>query len=159
MSRFARFALPQPGNQRLRHSFLVRFHGGLVPTLWRLAELVLQAANRRGEAVEIVEWPGGEPRQIDLDVTPQVFAAVRNGRMTVPLGKEPNLAVVAGLPWGSIATVHSAGDKLYRIVGPASWQTDKWALPVFPTDADGLPEYENEAAKLRRSLGLESASV
>jgi hypothetical protein len=159
MSRFARFALPQPGIQRFCHSFLVRFHGGLVPTLWRLAELVLQAAQKRGEHVEIVEWPGGEPKQIDLDVTPDVFASVRKGRMTVPLGKQPDLAVVAGLPWGSMATVHSAGDKLYRIVGPAIWQTDKWSLPVFSTDAEGLPEYENEGARLRRSFGLESASV
>ena len=124
-----------------------------------VAELVLQAAQKRGESVEIVEWPGGEPSQIDLDVTPQVFAAVRKGRMTVPLGKQPNLAVVAGLPWGSIATVRSSGDKLYRIVGPAIWQTDKWSLPVFPTDADGLAGFETAAAKLRRSLGLESATV
>ena len=79
--------------------------------------------------------------------------------MTVPLGKQPDLAVIGGLPWGSIATVHSAADKLYRIVGPAIWQTDKWALPVFPTDADGLAGCETEAAKLRRSLGLESAKV
>ena len=124
-----------------------------------VAELVLQAAQRRGAHVEIVEWPGGEPRQIDLNVTPKVFASVRKGRMTVPLDAQPDLAVVAGLPWGSIATVHSAGDKLYRIVGPATWQTDKWALPVFPTDADGWGGCETEAAKLRRSLGLEVASV
>ena len=79
--------------------------------------------------------------------------------MTVPLGKQPDLAVVAGLPWGSIATVHSAGDKLYRIVGPAIWQTDQWSLPVFPTDADGLAGCETVAVKVRRSLGLEAASV
>jgi hypothetical protein len=124
-----------------------------------VAELILQAAQRRGEAVEIVEWPGGEPKQIDLDMTAEVFASVRKGRMTVPLGEMPDLAVVAGLPWGSIATVHSAGDKLYRIVGPAIWQTDKWSLPVFLTDAEGLAGCETEAAKVRRSLGLESAWV
>jgi hypothetical protein len=124
-----------------------------------VAELVLQAAKRRGEHVEIVEWPGGEPKQIDLDVTPEVFAAVRKGRMTVPLGKHPDLAVVAGLPCGSIATVHSAADKLYRIVGPAIWQIDKWSLPLFPTDAEGLAGCETEAARLRQGFGLEPASV
>ena len=96
---------------------------------------------------------------IDLEVTPEVFASVKRGRMTVQLGKQPDLPVVAGLPWGSIATLHSTGDKLYRIVGPASWQTDKWSLPVFPTDAEGLAGIETEAARLRRSLGLEFASV
>src|ERR1700722_15900391 len=119
-----------------------------------VAELVLQAAQRRGVSVEIVEWPGGEPQQIDLNVTPEVFACVRKGRMTVPLGKQPDVAVVGGLPWGSIATVRSAAGKLYRIVGPAIWQTDKWSLPVFPTDAEGLTGCETEAAKMRRSLGL-----
>ena len=123
-----------------------------------VSELVLQAAQRRGESVEIVEWPGGEPRQLDLNVTPEVFASIRKGRMTVPLGKQPDLAVVGSLPWGSIATVHSAADKLYRIVGPAIWQTDKWCLPVFPTDAEGLAGCETEAAKVRRSLGLEVAT-
>jgi hypothetical protein len=68
---------------------------------------------------------GGGPRPINLDVTPVFFAAVRKGRMTVPLGKQPDLAVVADLPWGSIATVHSPKDRLYRIAGPPIWQTDK----------------------------------
>ena len=53
--------------------------------------------------------------------------------------------------------VHSAGDNLYRIVGPATWQTDKWAFPVFPTDADGLLACENKAANVRRRLGREPA--
>src|ERR1019366_2914812 len=87
-----------------------------------VAELVLQAAQRRGEHVEIVEWPGGEPRQIDLEVTPEVFASVRKGRMTVPLGATTDLAQLAGLPWGSTATIHSAVNRLNRIVGPACWQ-------------------------------------
>ena len=124
-----------------------------------VAELMLKAAQRRNDSVEIVEWPGGEPRQIDLEVTPQVFASVKRGRMTVPLIGNVNLAEVAGLPVGTIATIHSAGNKLHRIVGPASWQTDKWCLPVFPTDADGLAEFEMAAATLSGNLGLKPASV
>lgn len=124
-----------------------------------VAELVLQAAQRRCEPVEIVEWPGGEPDQIDLEVTPDVFASVRKGRKTVPLGETTDLAQFGGLSWGSIATVHSRDEQLSRIVGPAIWHTDKWCLPVFPTDADDLPEYEKEAARLRLSLGLEPAST
>jgi hypothetical protein len=124
-----------------------------------VAELVLQAAQRLGESVTIVEWPGGEPVQIDLKVTPDVFSSVRKGRKTVPLGQATDLAQVGALSWGSIATVRSEDDQLHRVVGPAIWQTDKWSLPVFPTNASALPEYENEAARLRRSLGLEPASV
>jgi hypothetical protein len=125
-----------------------------------VAELVLKAAKKRGVPVEIVEWPGDEPRQIDLDVTPQVFAAVRKGRMTVPLGNRPELAEVGGLPWCSIATLQAKGDKLHRVVGPAILQTNGWALPVlycFFDPATGLSEYEKEAEKLRGGWGLTPA--
>jgi hypothetical protein len=136
-----------------------RYDGEIACHRSTVAELVLNAAQRRGEPVEVVEWPGGKPGYVNLDVTPQVVAAVKRGRMTVPLDKQPDLAVVAGLPWGSIATVCSDGKKLHRVVGPAFWQTDKWSLPVFPTDADVLADFETKAATLRRSLGLETASV
>jgi hypothetical protein len=122
-----------------------------------VAELVLNAAKKRGVQVEIVEWPGGEPRRIDLGVTPQVFAAVRKGRMTVPLGSEPDLAELAGLPWCSIATLQAKGEKLHRVVGRAISQTTGWALPVlycFLDPATGLTEYKKEAEKLRKDWGL-----
>lgn len=124
-----------------------------------VAGLVLKAAKRHGVEIEVVEWPGGEPRQIDLDVTPKVFAAVRKGRMTVPLGDRPDLAEVAGLPWCSIATLHSNGEKLHRLVGPAISQTTGWALPVlywFFDPATGLGEYKEEAEKLRQGWGLDA---
>lgn len=119
-------------------------------------------AKNRGVPVEIVEWPGGTPRQIDLDVPPQVFAAVRKGRMTVPLGEQPKLAEVAGLPWCSVATLRSNGEKLHRIVGPAIRQKDHWSLPVllyFLDPAVSLEQCQKEASKLRRSWGLEPASA
>ncbi len=84
-----------------------------------VAELVLKAAEKRGVHVEIVEWPGGAPGAIDLNVISRIFASVGKGRMTVPLGERPNLAEVCALPWGSIATLHADGKKLHRIVGPA----------------------------------------
>jgi hypothetical protein len=123
-----------------------------------VAALVLKAAKRRGVQIEVVEWPGGEPKQIDLDVMPKVIAAVRKGRMTVPLGKRVDLAEVAGLPWCSIATLHAAGEQLHRVVGPAIRQKGQWALPVLYPDCDpatSLAEHESEAKKLRRGFGLE----
>ena len=125
-----------------------------------VAELVMKSAKKRGVQVEIVEWPGGEPRQFDLDVTPQVFAAVRKGRMTVPLGGGSGLAEVAGLPWCSTATLQAKGEKLHRVVGPAISQTTGWALPVlycFFDPATVLGVYEKEVEKLRREWGLTPA--
>src|SRR5262249_32596273 len=110
------------------------------------------------EPVEVVEWPGGEPAHLDVDVSPVKFRAVAKGRLTIPLGKKVDLGTVAGLALGSIATVHSDGQMLHRVVGPASWQQDQWNLPVllhfFDPDVERA-KYEKEAVKLRRSLGLE----
>jgi hypothetical protein len=127
-----------------------------------VAELVLAAAKKRAVPVEIVEWPGGEPRQIELDVTPQMFAAVRKGRMTVPLDERPDLAEVSGLPWGSVATFQAKGERVHRVVGPAISQTTGWALPVlpyFPEAGTGLGEVDKEAEKVRRALGLNGAEA
>jgi hypothetical protein len=127
-----------------------------------VAGLVLEAAKSRGIPVQVVEWPDGEPKEIDLDMAPQVFAAVRKGRMTVPLGKQPDVAEVAGLPWCSVVTLRSDGEKLHRVVGPAIRQPNQWVLPVlylFLDPATSLAEYEKEAEKLRHEWGLESASV
>jgi hypothetical protein len=122
-----------------------------------VAELVLEAAKKRGVGIEVVEWPGGESKQIDLEVSPQVLAAVRRGRKTVPLGKHPGLAEVGGVPWCSIATLHSNGEKLHRLVGPAIYQQDQWVLPFLCQDfgpATNLCVYEKGAGKLRQVLGL-----
>ena len=125
-----------------------------------VADLVLKAATKRGMHVEVVEWPGGDPKRIDLEMIPKDFTAVRKGRMTVPLGKRVDLADVAGLPWCSIATLHSGDETLHRLVGPAISQTSGWVLPVlywFLDPTTGLNEYKREAKKLRNELGLEAA--
>jgi hypothetical protein len=137
-----------------------RCNGAVACHRTTVAELVLKAAGRRGVRVEVVEWPGGEPKPITLDVPPQTFAAVRGGRKTIPLGNGPNLAEVAGLPWCSIATLQASGEKLHRVVGPALSQTTGWALPVLyrsPDPATGMSEYEKKAEELRTNWGLTAA--
>lgn len=138
-----------------------KFDGELACHRTTVAELVLKAARRRSAPIEIVEWPGGEPKRIELDVTPEVFAAVRRGRKSVPLGKGPDLAEVAGLPWCSTVTLTSGGETLHRVVGPAIRQPDQWVLPIMsePLDApDKITDHQNEADKLRRSFGLNAVS-
>jgi len=75
--------------------------------------------------------------------------------MTVPLGNQPDLAEIAGLPWCSVAILRSGEEAVHRVVGPGS-------LPILFsfTDPDTtLEEYQKEAAKLRRSWGLEPESA
>lgn len=124
-----------------------------------VAGLVLKAAKKRGIKVEVVEWPGGDPKRIELEVSAKDFDAIRKGRMTVPLGKRIDLAELAGLPWSSIATLHSGGEKLHRVVGPAISQTKGWVLPVlywFFDPTTELDKYKQEAKKQRKEWGLEA---
>jgi hypothetical protein len=125
-----------------------------------VAALVLNAAAERGVPIKVMEWPGGDPKRIDLEATPKDFAAVRKGRLSVPLGKRFDLAEVAGLPWASIATLCSGDETLHRIVGPAIRQTSGWVLPVLDGVFDattGLNEYTQEAKRLRNERGLEAS--
>jgi hypothetical protein len=123
-----------------------------------VAELVLSAAKKQSRAVEIVEWPGGYPGQINLNVAPQILAAVRKGRTNVQLEGVSKLAEIAATPWCSVATLHAAGEKLHRIVGPAFRQKGDWALPVlcrFSDPKKRLSDYQRESKELRRGWGLD----
>ena len=62
---------------------------------------------RRHHAIEIVEWPGCEPREVNVDVTPDVFKALVKSRVSIPLKKSADLATFAGLPWGSLVAVQT----------------------------------------------------
>lgn len=121
-----------------------------------VAGLVLKAVQKRGVALEIVEWPDGEPKHVSLDLTPEVFVAVGRGRKTVPLGNQPYLAEVAGLPWCSTVTLKSNGESLHRVVGPAIRQSDQWVSPIvdFFDDSPSLADHQREAERVRRRLGL-----
>ena len=123
-----------------------------------MADLLLEAAGNRKKAIEIIEWPGGQPQQIDLDVSPDLFKALEKGRGTIPLKKSADLATFAGLPWGSVVTVKSSDRTMRVIAGPATCQPDGWVLPVFWNYFDPETEFteiEEQAAELRRSWGLE----
>ena len=127
-----------------------------------VAALVLAAAKRRKVPVEVVEWPGGEPKRIELDVPTKDFRAVRGGRKSVPLSSSAELSEVAALPWCSVATLRADGKTLHRIVGPTTRQGDDWVLPVFDTTLDSdaeVKDYMREATNLRRAFGLDPAAV
>ena len=110
----------------------------------------------------MLNGPGGEPQHITLDVPSQVLESVRRGRMSVPLGLHPDLAVFGALPWCSVATLRTEksdvdANELHRIVGPVLRHPDQWILPVLgarPHASVTLADYEAEANEIRRSLGL-----
>src|SRR5207302_1463801 len=50
-----------------------------------VAQLLLKAANKSEAKIEVVEWPGGEPRLIDVDLNAKDYEVVSKARMTIPL--------------------------------------------------------------------------
>jgi hypothetical protein len=139
-----------------------RWEGEIACHRTLVAHLLLEAAQERGLPVEVVEWPGGVPVQIDLDLSADTFRAVRNGRQSIPVAGDLPLAAIAELPWGSIARLQWGGQSIYRIVGRAAWKSGQWCLPVIGGISGveaGLDVCKQGATSLRQSLGLTSCGI
>jgi hypothetical protein len=129
-----------------------------------VATLVLTYARKRRIPVQIVEWPGGNPEMIDVEVSDEDFQKLRRGKKSIPLSMIEPLPRFSGLPWGSIARVHTpAGNELLIATGPAKcWKDGQWYLPVpWETGAlgDSRIELERKAKTWRQKLGFEPQSA
>jgi hypothetical protein len=86
-----------------------------------LARLLLEAAQERGVPIEVVEWPGGEPQLLDVELPPDVARKLLHGGRPIPFGLSTPPARFASLPWGSIIRVRSAIGDFGAAVGPARY--------------------------------------
>lgn len=123
-----------------------------------VASLLLQAARRRESKLEVVEWPGGAPRQITVNLDQEPFSSLKAGGRTIPAGRSLDLATAASMPWGSVAALRSDGNILHRVIGPAVWKRSRWQFPViwpFHNEEASLEQSLSKAASLRRSTGWE----
>ena len=123
----------------------------------RVSTLLLAAARRQAVSLEVVEWPGGMPTHMNLPVSPELFRSVKNGRMSIPVGNPKRISEYTGLAWGSTVTIHSGGESLHRILGPAKWEKGEWSLPILPRNHDpdvALKRYQRDAETERRLRGL-----
>jgi len=137
-----------------------RFEGKVCHRV-EVTRLLLKVAKDEGSPVEFVEWPGGQSKRVPLKVAPEIFRAVRKGGKTIPLGKKAD-AEMLGLPWCSVATLHSDGESIHRLVGPAVRSKGQWCLPVLdgcPEPNAGIAGFDKQAEKFRRDLGLESVEA
>jgi hypothetical protein len=128
-----------------------------------ISDLLLEHASRVGQAVAVVEWPGGEPRDVQITVERQLFASLMGERKSLPF-PDDRLREFAGLPWGSLATIRREGDDATGtvLVGPArfAWSSkgeSYWYLPVIrQTNAHASNELlVGVAAKWRTAHGLD----
>ncbi len=123
-----------------------------------VARLVLKDASNQGLPIEIVEWPGGEPVDLRMPVPPDVFRAVKNGRITIPLRRTLQLGEIAGLPWGSVVSLELGGELLHRLSGPAVYRQGKWCLSVMDWlrgEDFSLQEAKRESAAARKHYGYD----
>jgi hypothetical protein len=101
-----------------------------------VAKLVQREAKKRGIAVEIVEWPGGNASEMDIKISKGSLASLMKGAAFVPIGKQVDLGQLGGIPWGSVIQVSSGSEAAYFISGPPSFRRSQWCLPAFDVEDD-----------------------
>lgn len=97
---------------------------------YTVARLALRKAEQWGRQVKIVEWPGGKPATVQLDVKGDLVKALRNGRKSIPIGRHMDWREFAGLPWGSIVRLRAKQESICVASGPAQY-SNRWFLPVI----------------------------
>lgn len=105
-----------------------------------VAKLLQKEAKKRAIALTIIEWPGGEPQQIELPVSNQLFKKVVRGRKSVPLAKPYGKLLT--LPWGSVVKLinKNEGNSFFIVTGPAKYEDEPY-LPVLNGTAFGSPKW------------------
>lgn len=122
-----------------------------------VARLLLEAV-QSSRPIEVVEWPGGEPRTIDLEVPPAIAKKVQQGARSIPLGAEIPKTDLASLAWGSIVRLHCGSKDFPVVVGPPMYRPQGWCLPVPWESAKEVATVSQlviKAREWRHEYGLE----
>jgi hypothetical protein len=119
-----------------------------------VGDLLLKAARPRGVHLEVDEWPGGTPTDVDVKVSANELAKIRGPGMS--LTPDLSQAAAAGLPWGSLVTARCR-DEMYSFVsGPAQVSRGKLVLRKLVWGDDDLAKEWKKAAK---GLGIGASPV
>lgn len=99
-----------------------------------VARLALAAARKRGLAVSVVEWPGGQPIETTVDVSAAVLKKLRGSLKRLPLPASMDVADAVILPWGSQLNVGRDQQKL--AVGSARLEAAGTFLTIIGSEDD-----------------------
>lgn len=129
-----------------------------------VARLVLETAARQQLPVQIVEWPGGEPRPkgFEVQLSKAAFDKVRRGATSISLEEPVSLAEMAAVPWMSLVTVREMGNEdqpPFRILtGPARYKKGGWYLSIYEDIKQDRPDGQipRRVQELRKSWGFAS---
>ena len=121
-----------------------------------VATLILKAARRRGQPIEIVEWPGSEPSHLEATISDTRLDSIAH-RLLVPLPKAINPINALGPGWGTVITFRGPTRNFHRVLGSAIWTRAQWHSPVCWPDNGSSPSKRAcklKAATFRKSHGL-----
>jgi hypothetical protein len=105
-----------------------------------IAQLVKKASKRREAHVRLIEWPGGAPTTIRIDVPPKTLGSIAKGSLSLAVPDGMPLAAAASLPWGTQAMLRAADQEIAVLLGPAQFSqrgSHLKVLAVNPGSDDG----------------------
>jgi hypothetical protein len=124
---------------------------------YQVGKLVKAAARRRGIDVKVVEWPGGTPDKLTIEVPPAVLrAAAREGRATLDVPSTMSVGMAASLPWGSIGTLRAGKESINVVLGPAQFAERGVHLRMFGVEPE--PGQPDDVSAFRRDGGFDPLS-
>ncbi len=109
-----------------------------------VGSLLLQAAKKRGVALEVVEWPGGSVAEVEKRLTSAQYRDAL-ARATIPLGPSFPPAELLGLAWGSMVRLTDGKKSSAFFTGAAQFYAGGWRLHKLN---EGLESEDSKAEGL-----------
>jgi hypothetical protein len=102
----------------------------------QVGKILLKYAKEAKAPVQVIEWPGGEPGTLSMDVLPATLRRIeRNAVTSLPIPPSMTICAATSLPWGTIATVRAGAEQAKVLIGPAQFNAAGSHLRVFPDQA------------------------
>jgi hypothetical protein len=134
---------------------------------YEVGTLLLKAARKKDLSLNIVEWPGRDPMELDVELSPKEFrSVVKSGAraFSVDTSDKEHLTSVAGLPWCSIVILlldsNTEEPEVSVISGPGAYSRKGWKLPIIYFDPYlTKKELNQKAQEIRECSGFHVRSV
>jgi hypothetical protein len=126
-----------------------------------VGKLLVRAARSRGIVATVVEWPGDEPREVNVEIPHAIFRKIARGVLrTMPLPATMSVGEATAVPWGSRVVLRADGEELGILVGPAHFNAHGAYLPILPTDGGEptLTRLDAAGRRYRSKYGYEPMS-
>jgi hypothetical protein len=100
-----------------------------------VATLVIQRAKARKLDVTVIEWPGGAPSTIAIDVPLATLRKIGRGdQTTLPLLTTMTVGAAAALPWGTTAELRAGAERRRVLIGSAHFDVHGSRLKIVQVE-------------------------